>query len=524
MNSELNTRILVVDDEEFVREGVRSILCPRHKNFGPLDTAADQLFGHTRSAPPRRPVDVLTIDLDEAANGRKAYEMVRAACAAEQPYALVLLDMRMPGWDGLTTAERIRKVDRQVEILFITAHSDHSIQAVVERAGPDVGYLCKPFVNEELHQLAIKSIYEWNRLRNLESLIRIVSKLRISDGQLETLLHNIFEQAIGWLGAQSAMLVSYERDDEPRIRFSTGSLKQAAFARECLEIAAPLRASTSFSLVRDLAYFPFERCALIVHQEGGVHLSTERTYLFLLFLEHSTQAVENARLHQALVDKEKLSALGQAMGYVVHDLRSPIGAIVNSTELLRYELGEDSESRELLDIIEEAADNAIAVVDDVLDFTREGIPSRKECEIAEVLGRLERSLEVRVRECGVNFRVTGPREGSLLCDPRKVHRALENLAVNALDAVASSPTSAPAVWIEVAQEADEVRFLVCDNGPGIAPTIMRRLFEPFATAGKENGTGLGLAIVKQIVTAHGGSITVDSSSAGTSFVVTLPRR
>jgi two-component system NtrC family sensor kinase len=520
MMNELNTRVLIVDDEEIVRDSVRAILCPQRRSYSALDAASAQLFGDSQPVATRRTIDTLHVHLDEARNGREAVAAVERAFVAGQPYALILLDMRMPGWDGLTTAQKIRAIDRQVEILFITAYSDHAIQDVIERAGPDVGYLCKPFVAEEIHQLAVKSIYDWNRLRNLEALIRVVSRLRITDGQLDTLLQNIFDQAVSWLGAQSAMLIALE-NEAPEIRFSTGSLQQREFAQSCLAQVAPLYGSDKYQQMQDLAYFPFEKCALVVHEEGGVRLSTERTYLFLLFLEHSSQAVENARLHQVLMTKEKLSALGQAMGYVVHDLRSPIGIIMNTIEAARDEAGAPA-SDDLLDVIEEAAENAIAIVNDLLDFTRERPLSKDRCTLDDLLSRLSRSMQLRLEQSGVRLELDGMRAHALFCDARKMHRVLENLASNAVEALVGARTAEPLVRVNATIKGELAIFAIQDNGPGIPAELQSRLFEPFATFGKAHGTGLGLAIVRQIVEAHGGHIHVDSSPRGTSFVIEIP--
>jgi signal transduction histidine kinase len=78
------------------------------------------------------------------------------------------------------------------------------------------------------------------------------------------------------------------------------------------------------------------------------------------------------------------------------------------------------------------------------------------------------------------------------------------------------------VWARA--EGEDVVFEVSDDGPGIPEELRSRLFVPFATGGKPGGTGLGLPIVKQFVTAHDGTINVDSSESGTRFVIRLPGR
>ena len=526
MNPELNTRVLVVDDEPIVRDSIREILCPQRRDYGALDAASMQLFDEPAPvAPSRWSLEVLQIELDEASSGRSALEMVQRAMDQRRPYALILLDMRMPGWDGLTTAQALREVDQKAEIVFVTAHSDHAIRDVVQRAGPHVGYLCKPFVAEEIQQMATKAIYDWSRLRNLESLIGVLSTLRVSDGQLDTLRRSIFDQATSWLGARSAMFVCQEDGGEPYVLVRIGSLGRDDVARSCLEAVTPLLGTGEIRRIGDLTYFPFDHCALIVHDEDGTPLSTERLYLFRLFLEHSNQALQNARLHGALISQEKLSAVGQALSIVVHDLRSPIGMIVSSTELAREEPGTPSGVIELLDIIVQATDNAMAIVNDVLDFTRTSRLDKASCRVDELLEQVRAHLRSRpgYDDSGVRLELDGVMGQTLVCDSRKLQRALLNLVSNAAEALIASRTPDPVVHVDVSGDHDAVVFRVRDNGPGIPEPMRARLFEPFATFGKAGGTGLGLAIVQQIVEAHDGRIRVDTSPRGTTFTVTLPR-
>ncbi|GAB4533201.1 MAG: hypothetical protein Tsb0020_49150 [Haliangiales bacterium] len=520
----MNTRVLVVDDEELVRDSVRAILCPDEAiHFGGLEAAAERLFDDAPPAMPRSSARSVPIHLDEANSGRTAVRMIERALAAERPYALILLDMRMPGWDGLTTSEAIRDLDPRAEILFVTAYSDYAVQEIVDRVGPDVGYLCKPFAGEELRQLCTKAIYDWNRLRNLEALIHILSDLRVTDGQLERLLQNIFDQATMWLGVQSAMLVSFDDARAPRRERSIGVLQDEEFARACLDALAPCFGAERLQQVDELVYLPFGSWALIVFRDGGVQLGKERLYLFQLFLEHSGQAVENARLHQALMAREKLTAMGQAVSYVAHDLRSPIGLINNAAELMRDEPSLPAHCQELLDIIEEATENCIGLVRDVLDFTSTFKLDLITCTVGEVLAKLERSVSSRLRAADIRLAVDAPLEAPLRCDPSKLHRVLENLLSNAIEALSGGDSDAPSIEICVDRVDEITRWSIRDNGPGIPDAIRERIFEPFATMGKSHGTGLGLAIAHQIVAAHGGQLTLEASDAsGTIFALTLP--
>lgn len=237
--------------------------------------------------------------------------------------------------------------------------------------------------------------------------------------------------------------------------------------------------------------------------------------------EHCGQALENARLHQALLAREKLSAVGQALSMVVHDLRSPIGIIVNSAELAKEEPGVPPHVDTLLDMIVSATDSAMAIVNDVLDFTRDLRLNKSSCRVDSLLEPLRAHLAERLAETGVRLALDAPPQLDLVCDPRKMHRALINLVNNAIDALTAARTPDPAVSVDVSAAGRAVLFRVADNGPGIPGAIRDRVLEPFVTADKPTGTGLGLAIVRQIAEAHGGGVEVETSSRGTTVTMRI---
>jgi signal transduction histidine kinase len=105
-------------------------------------------------------------------------------------------------------------------------------------------------------------------------------------------------------------------------------------------------------------------------------------------------------------------------------------------------------------------------------------------------------------------------------DFRKLERALQNLLLNACEAVAQNSGE---IEVSMRRASDGLEIRVADNGPGIAEAVRGRLFEPFVSHGKENGTGMGLTVVQKILQDHGGDIAVESTSpAGTTFAVRLP--
>ena len=106
-------------------------------------------------------------------------------------------------------------------------------------------------------------------------------------------------------------------------------------------------------------------------------------------------------------------------------------------------------------------------------------------------------------------------------DPKKMERAMLNLALNACEA---APVRNGIISFDIVSTPETFEIRVSDNGPGIPLAIRNNLFDPFVSAGKPNGTGLGLAIVSKIIADHGGAVSVESTSErGTTFLVKLPR-
>src|SRR5262249_60608617 len=116
-------------------------------------------------------------------------------------------------------------------------------------------------------------------------------------------------------------------------------------------------------------------------------------------------------------------------------------------------------------------------------------------------------------------------DGELVGDPDQLRRVFENLVGNALDAMEESHTPAPMLTLATGRNLSgtDVWASVRDNGPGLAPDVAQRIFDPFVTS-KSNGTGLGLAVTKKLVEGHGGTLQGHSRPAqGAEFVRPLPR-
>jgi CheY-like chemotaxis protein len=164
-----NRRILAVDDDPIILEIYRRMLVGHQKGGNPAaDDLLAMLDGPAEAvAMPERPPYLL----DTFSQGLDALEAVEESVRAHSPYAVALLDMRMPpGIDGLETAQRIRVVDSKVQIIIVTAYSDHGIDRIQRDLAGQVLWFRKPFEIEELYQAVRSSVLVWNQQAQLEHL------------------------------------------------------------------------------------------------------------------------------------------------------------------------------------------------------------------------------------------------------------------------------------------------------------------------------------------------------------------
>jgi nitrogen-specific signal transduction histidine kinase/DNA-binding NarL/FixJ family response regulator len=517
--NDVNTSVLVIDDEEMVRDNIEDILVPRHHS------AESQQINHAASVLFDEPVSILApltsnipiFKVEKASNGMEGLEKVKASIENNSPYAVIFLDMRMPGWDGLETALQIRKYDSKAEIIFVTAFTDRSIEEIIEQAGENVGYHCKPYASEEIIQLATKGVTDYSRMRNLETLIESITSIGLNERQLNSLLKNILDQLAMTIGTDMALLGRLQDDFSYEKVLSIGAMEEKINLEELVNRIKQIEISPEEVVQLDeLVLARLSGYSVFAVLKKNSRLKTEKMYLLKLFVQNAAQAIRNAEMNEELIRKEKLSAVGKAIGMVMHDLRPPIGNIKILTGIIR----EEGYNSDWLDMIDRSAGQASEIFEDFLDFIRE-TPVKKEPVFVKLL--LQSTLhELASRDGFEKIKLVIHADDALTLqgDQSKLKRVIINLVNNAVDALLDNQVAGPQIQITARKETDSVSIQVRDNGPGIPPSLLKTLFEPFVTKNKSNGTGLGLAIVKHYVTAHGGNISVFNDN-GAVFDITL---
>lgn len=208
-------------------------------------------------------------------------------------------------------------------------------------------------------------------------------------------------------------------------------------------------------------------------------------------------------------DVRALVELGQASAMLAHELRNPLTALKGHAQLLLEGLPSSDRRRQGAARVVAEAERMERLVRDALDLVRPVPVNRERGDV----GALCRSAALDPER----VRVTGPEPLAWALDVGRVRQVLANLVANALEA-----DDQAAVEIRYGLEGGLLLIEVLDDGPGVDPELLPRLFEPFVS-GRSGGTGLGLAICHRLVELHGGTLTASNRyDGGACFALRLP--
>jgi PAS domain S-box-containing protein len=269
--------------------------------------------------------------------------------------------------------------------------------------------------------------------------------------------------------------------------------------------------------------------AEVLQKNGGkrkVEVSAAQFFLpigkahTILYLKDVT---EKKQMEERLIRSERLSAIGELISGVAHELNNPLTSVVGYSQLFVKEIKDEKLKKNAETITQEAL-RASRIVGNLLTFARKKEPKKEMVSLNEIINR---TVEIRAYELSVNniqviqnFDSTLP---LMLLDPHKMQQVFLNLINNGEQAMTEANKKGT-LSITTNKEADKVRIQFSDDGPGIPRAYLNKIFEPFFTTKREGeGTGLGLSISYGIVKEHGGEIWAESEAGnGTSLFIELP--
>ncbi len=272
-------------------------------------------------------------------------------------------------------------------------------------------------------------------------------------------------------------------------------LKDALFSREDLEITSTLA--------------------------GQIGVSMENADLY----DHLRAEMRKLQdMQDQLIQAEKLSAVGELVSGVAHELNNPLTAVIGYAELLRTELVDEQAKSDVENILR-SAERSRRIVRNLLTFARRQRTERRMVDINEVITQTVeiQSYQFRVDNITTELHLD-PDLPPTAADSSQLQQVFLNIIMNAYQAIRGAQESGAITITTRMVSPDRLRVSISDDGPGIAPAVAGRIFDPFFTTKEVGvGTGLGLSICYGIVSGHQGRIWCESAPGeGATFFIELP--
>ena len=456
---------------------------------------------------------------------------------------LILMDIQLAGaLSGIDAAAQVTaKFD--IPIIYLSAYSDDNMLQLAKVTKP-FGYLVKPVHHRELLATLEMAFY-----RNA-----METKLRESEGKFRNLIENlpdaIFVYRIGNTNPGEIL------DVNPAAERQTGYSRDELIGLNLIKDLVTRKVGKTQLVKRKKELFKgstiqFKERKL--HKDGskywteglitGIIYGNERVALSLnRNITEKMQAEEQIKNQNVLLDKavqkkqqemeslmerlirqEKLATVGKISGNIAHELRNPLSAIKQSIFFLNRILEKNrsescgSKVKEHLELINKEIDESERVISDMLQSTKINPLEKERTDLGSIILEVfdRRPIEKNIK-LNINLH---PEPFLIWADPLQMRQVFTNLLTNAAQAI--SKDGIITVSAKMANSSKKHLINIQDNGPGIAPDNLGKVFEPLYTS-KPKGIGLGLSLCKQIIENHGGTITMTSKEGkGTTVNIEL---
>ena len=270
-----------------------------------------------------------------------------------------------------------------------------------------------------------------------------------------------------------------------------------------------------------------ERILGVIHIDCSVSeqtYSTEQLRLLTAIGYQTGLAIESVKLHQAAVQSERLAAAGETVAFLSHHIKNILQALDAGIDVVEMGINADDlgKAKSAWPIVQRNIERINGLILNMLAFSKAREPMLENVNVNHVLKECVELVSRHADERQVALLTDLDDLPPIPADSAGLHQAFLNLIANALDAV-DDETGAVTVASKYDSMHRNVIVRVMDNGSGIPPSHLDRIFTPFYSSKGQKGTGLGLAVAKKVVQEHQGKIEVQSKpSQGATFTVTLP--
>ena len=535
----MNRKILVADDNKNILKAYKALFKNRVKENSLGDKIEEGFYFETFE------------------NGKFLLDYFKSEFEKGNRYSLCLLDMRMPVMDGLKTARELRKIDRDVIIIIVTAYSDVSPEGIKESLKEDIYYIRKPFKNEELYCLVDSLVKGWNKNFNLQKYRnRLQELVEERNVQLKVEINSREEVEKGLMRLFTAIEQTGESivitDDDGKIQFVNPAFERVSgyeqkevvgekpsllksgehdesFYKELWDTITSGKVWAGHFINKKKSGAFYEVDASISPVMGSAGKITN-------YVSVTRDVTDKIKLERQLRQAQKMEAIGTLAGGIAHDFNNILTSVLIFTELAMEKSSEEGIKKYLKEVLK-AGHRAADLASQILAFSRQKEQKKQPVEVKLIVKEVFKLLKASVPSTIQIKQDIQTLNSMVLADPTSIHQVIMNLCTNASHAMKETGGVIKISLSDVNLEAEDIllnpsikpgaylKLTVSDTGPGIENSIIDRIFEPYFTTKKPGeGTGLGLAVVHGIVKSNGGKIKVYSEPGeGTTFHVYLPK-
>ena len=320
------------------------------------------------------------------------------------------------------------------------------------------------------------------------------------------------------LDRHEGVLTSDAQDDD---RFASGNSVVRTGVREAICVPMQGRYGTVGVIYVD-TLVPLAESL----ESGQRRFSDEHLKLMIAIGHQAALAVEDTTYYSAMVQSERLAAVGQTIATLSHHIKNILQGIKGGGYLVDMGLENDDLAvvRKGWDIVGRNQGKISSLVMDMLSFSKEREPDPVPTDLVALVADIVETVQQRAADTGIAIRWAPPADlPRLVFDPEGIGRAILNVVTNALDAVENRPDPWVEIRVEVDQPAGLVRVIVTDNGEGMSPETVSEIFNLFVSTKGSRGTGLGLTVSRKILREHRGDIRAESRlGEGSTFSLEFP--
>lgn len=478
--------------------------------------------------------------LVSATSGQKALKHL-----ISQEFAVILLDVQMPGLNGFETAKliRARKKTKHTPIIFLTAISQESENVQLGYEVGAIDYIFKPFHPETLRKKIDKfvEIYQKHKEKIYQSERQHILELekKVEERTLELLSTNekLQQEIAERKKITDHLYVSQERfrkifESSPNL-MAIVSLESGTYIdvnTSWLEFTG-YRYNELYNQKMNLHDFIEEANGKRIHLENPIRnmkilyktksgemragllsselidIDPEPCILFVL-----TDITERDLLEKGLTRLDRLNLIGEMAAGIAHEIRNPMTTVYGFLQIAK-----NSEvSKDIIELMLDELDRANSIITEFLNLAKNKVSYKKRHQINSIIEALFPLIQAEALRANKQVILDLQPCSEILIDEKEIRQLILNIALNGLDAM----TQGGKLTITTFAKEHTVVLNIKDQGTGISPEVLEKIGTPFFTT-KDSGTGLGLAICYSIAKRHQAEIDIETGQKGTAFSITF---